>query len=293
VTQRTGTLTIAGFTFTITQAGVVPTLLAPTSLAASVAGNTVTATWTMPPGSISPTGFVIEGGLSPGAVIGSLPTGSTGLAFTFSAPTGLFFIRVHSIAGASRSAASNEIRIAVNVPLPPAAPTNLVGEAFGSQLRLAWRNSFQEGTPTNIRLDVSGAVTVSMSLPVSESFTFSGVPPGTYSFTMRALNASGVSAASNPITLTFPAACVVPSTPIDVVVARAANVVTVSWNAPAAGPTPTGYQVNVTGTVSLTVPTAQLSLSGAAGPGTYAITVVATHPCGASAPSVTQTIVVP
>ena len=42
--------------------------------------------------------------------------------FTFTAPTGSFYVRVHALNGAVRSAASNEIRIHVNVPAPPSAP---------------------------------------------------------------------------------------------------------------------------------------------------------------------------
>jgi hypothetical protein len=98
----------------------------------------VTTAWRVPAGGLPPTGFVLEGGTSEGSVQASIPTGSTSPAFSFSAPTGAFYIRLHAVAGTARSAASNEVRIAVNVPMPPAPPADLAGEAFGSHLRL-WR----------------------------------------------------------------------------------------------------------------------------------------------------------
>jgi hypothetical protein len=289
---RRGAIRIAGIAFAVTQAGAPLTLQAPADLFASVVGTTVTTSWVMPPG-IPPTGFVLEGGVSPGEVLASLPTGSTASTFTFSAPTGVFFIRMHALAGGARSAPSNEVRIAVNVPMAPAAPAALVGEAFGSYLRLAWRNRLNEGAPTSIVLDVSGAATLSMALPVAESFLYSGVPAGTYTFRVRATNAIGASPASNPVTLTFPTACVAAGTPADFAVTRAGNVISVSWRPAVSGPTPTGYVLRVTGALAATIPVAQTSVSGAVGPGTYTINVTATHPCGGSAPTSSQTVTIP
>jgi hypothetical protein len=290
--SRRGAIRIAGIPFAVMQAGMPPILLAPTDLVASVAGTTVSASWVMPPG-LSPTGFVLEGGVSPGGVLASLVTGSIASAFTFSAPSGVFFIRVHALAGAVRSAPSNEVRIAVNVPMTPAAPVALVGEAFGSHLRLAWRNRLNEGAPTSIVLDVSGAASLSMTLPVAESFFFSGVPAGTYTFRVRAMNATGASPATNPVTLAFPTACVAAGTPADFAVTRAGNVISVSWRPAVSGPTPTGYVLTVSGAVAATIPVAHTSLSGAVGPGTYTISVAATHPCGASAPTSSHTVAIP
>jgi hypothetical protein len=150
-----------------------------------------------------------------------------------------------------------------------------------------------EGSPTSILLDVSGAVSLSMPLPVAESFAFSGVPAGTYTLSVRAVNASGASASSNPVTLTFPTACVPATAPTGFVVARSGNVISASWARGSGGPTPTGYVVRVTGAASLAIPVAGTSVSGTAGPGSYTISVSATHPCGDSPPTSTQTVVVP
>ena len=79
-------------------------------------------------------------------VLASLPTNSTATTFTFSAPTGAFYIRMHSLAPGPQSVASNEIRIFVNVPAPPSAPANLLGFVNGSALGLAWTNTAGGGS---------------------------------------------------------------------------------------------------------------------------------------------------
>ena len=45
--------------------------------------------------------------------------------FTFTAPTGTFYVRIHAVGPGGRSPASNEIRIVVNAASPPSAPADL------------------------------------------------------------------------------------------------------------------------------------------------------------------------
>jgi predicted phage tail protein len=142
-------------------------------------------------------------------------------------------------------------------------------------------------------LDVSGTVALSLPLPVVESFTFSGVPPGAYLFSVRAVNASGSSEGSNAVPLAFPTACVAAGTPINFTTTRSGNVISVSWNRAGGGPTPAGYVLTVTGSINTAIPLTGTSISGAVGPGSYAISVAATHPCGNSPPTLAQTVVVP
>lgn len=267
---------------------------APSALAAAVTGNRVTLTWNAPTTGGTPTGYLIEGGLTPGDALASVATGSASPGYTFDAPTGSYYLRVHAQTAAGRSPASNEIRIAVNVPQPPSAPTNLLGLVVGDTLSLAWKNTASGGVPAGLRLDVSGALSGSAPMPLSESFSFSGVPPGTYTFTVRAMNASGVSAAAAPVTLTFPATCSgVPQTPASPTLTRAGAVVTFTWDPPAAGAAPTNYLVSASGSITGSAPTTTRSLSGAVPPGTYTLTVRAVNACGQSADSAPQTVTVP
>ena len=180
----------------------------PTDLVvSSVTGNTVTLAWKAPVSGTPPTGYVLEGGLSSGSVLASMPTGSTATTVTFTAPSGVFFARLHALSGGLRSAASNEIQLVVNTPLPPSAPANVLGLVNGSNLALSWTNTFNGGAPTGVQLHVTGAHTGSFPLGVVDTLSFNDVPGGMYTFTLTASNAAGDSPPSNPVTLTIPDSC--------------------------------------------------------------------------------------
>jgi hypothetical protein len=182
----------------------------------------------------------------------------------------------------------------VNVPLAPSAPSNLLGLVNGSSLTLAWRNTFGGGAPSAHILDVSGAINISLPLGPGNSFSFSGVPAGTYTLSLRARNAGGASASSNPITLTFPGPCSgAPGTPENFLAYKVGNVVFVVWDPAATGPAPTGFVLNVTGSFVGPIPTTGRALSSPVAPGTYNVSVVATNLCGSSAPTAVQSVTVP
>ena len=260
----------------------------------SVTGNVVRLRWTPSPIGPPPTAFVVEGGLTPGSVLGSLATGSTAPVFTFVAPTGSFFVRVHQVSGADRSPASNEIRLHVNVPVPPSAPDGLLAAVSGSSLSLAWRNTFGGGEPASMLLDVTGSFQGSIPLAVTSPVSFPVVPGGTYTLSLRASNAGGASGPSNAVTVTVPGGCTgAPLPPANFLFYTVGNVATALWDPAASGAAPSGYVVNVSGTFNVSIPTSLGIISGAVPPGTYTMTVVATNACGASAPTLPQTITVP
>jgi Bacterial Ig domain len=263
-------------------------------LAYSIVGNLVTLRWT--PATIGPaaTGFVIEGGLDPGRVLGSLPTGSPYPAFTFSAPTGASYVRVHQLSGADRSPASNEIRLYVNVPTAPSPPANLLGLVNGTSLNLAWRNTFEGGAPASLLVDVTGPVTGSLPVALTDQLQFNGVPPGSYTIALRAANAAGVSAATNSIVVSVPSVCAGPPLPpANFVLYKAGGTAFALWDPPPTGPASSGYVLNVSGPITLSLPLGARSISGVPPPGTYGVSVAATNACGPSAPTAVQTIVVP
>lgn len=266
----------------------------PTGLTvASVAGNLVTLRWTAPVGS-TPNGYVVEGGVTPGQVLASLPTGATETSYRFTAPSGAFRVRVHALTAAGRSPASNEVPLLVNAAAPPSAPAGLLGLVNGTTLSLAWQGTFGGAAPTGYRLDVSGDLTTSLLLGPGEAFSFTGVPAGTYTFAVRALNAAGVSDPSNAVTLTFPGACSgAPAAPPAPSVLRAGRTLTVSWVPPGAGPAPTSFVLVVSGAFTGELPTAGRTLGGAVGPGSYTLRVRAVNPCGASADGEATTVIVP
>jgi hypothetical protein len=280
---------------TLTVAAATPTVLrAPTAFAVStIVGNTVTFTWLAPTSSITPTSYVIEGGVTPGQVLGSIATGSAATVFSVAVPTGAFYIRAHAVAGAQRSVASNEIRAFVNVPSPPSAPAGLLGAANGSQLVLGWSNTFAGGAPTGLILDVSGAASLSLPLPLFTSFTFDGVPDGTYSLALRASNAAGTSGQSNVVTLTFPSACEVPNVPANFVASGSGRTLTLSWAPPTSGQAPTAYGVLVTGALVGDFTLQGLGATATLASGTYGFALSAITPCGRSASTSVQSVTVP
>ena len=103
------------------------------------------------------TGFVLEGGIFPGQVLASLPTGSDAPIFSIAAPSGSFFVRMHAVQRPEKSAASNEIQIHVNVPVAPSTPDMFRATENGDTVVLAWRNTFAGGQPASLLLDVGGA----------------------------------------------------------------------------------------------------------------------------------------
>jgi len=269
----------------------------PTQLAASVVGNLVTLRWTITTVGPAPREFVLHGGVHPGEVLASIPTGSPAPVFAFAAPSGSFYVRIYAVNGLFWSVPSNEIRIHVNTPLVPSAPANLLGLVNGSTLALAWTNTYAGGAPTSLVLDVrdvTGAFIVSLPLGLTNAFSFDGVPGGTYTLSVRAENAAGSSPSSNQVTLTFPGACSgPPGTPADVFAYRVGQTVFVDWAPGGNGSAPTSYVLNVTGSFVGGFATTGRALSGTVGPGSYTLSVVAVNPCGASAGSPPQTVVVP
>jgi hypothetical protein len=184
-------------------------------------------------------------------------------------------------------------------PGAPSAPFNLVGTANRSNLTLRWTNALDGAVPTSMVLDVTGPYTLSVALALGDTFSYSGVPNGTYTFAVRAINANGSSAASNSVTLTFPgtgsSSCTAPpEVPASFAATRigTTSTVSVSWQPPVSGPAPTSYVVMVTGSAAASFTTTGFALSGAAPPGTYVLSVRAVNGCGSSAATASRTVVV-
>jgi hypothetical protein len=274
-----------------------PTTVQPPSefVAWSVVGNQVTLRWKPPVVGPMATDYVIEGGLTSGQTLGAAAIGSARPIFSFSAPTGSFFLRVHAIDVAGRrSGPSNEIPLFVNTAAAPSAPATLTGAVNGNTLGLSWRNTFAGGAPTSLQLNVSGTAAGSLPLRLSETFSFAGAPAGTYTFRVRAVNATGTSLDSNPVTLTFPTGCTgAPLPPDDFLAYAIGNVVHLVWNPPASGTAATSYVVTVGGSFTGSVPSTLRSLSSPAPSGAYTFTVASVSACGTGAPTAPQTVFVP
>lgn len=278
------------FGFNSTEPPTIPTGLR----VASMVGNRVGFEWRIDPNGVPAQDFVLEGGATPGQVLASIPTGSANPRFSLNVPTGSFFVRIRARRGTQVSAPSNEIPIHVGVPVAPSPPAGLVGLANGTALTLAWRNTFGGGAATSLVLDVTGTLSASIPLGLSETFSFPSVPPGTYTLSLRAVNSGGSSASSHPVTLIFPTPCSgVPAAPSSFLAFRADRTLFVQWQPSDSGAAPTSYLLDVSGALALALPTTGRQLSGTVPPGTYNLRVAAVNPCGGSPFTATQTVVVP
>lgn len=260
----------------------------------SVVGTTVTLRWDALPIGPQASTFVLEGGFAPGEVVASIPTGSAAPIFTFTAPNGSFSIRMHGQLGADKSAASNEVPLHVGVPVTPSAPATLLGLVNASTLDLTWKNTFGGGPATALILDVTGSAALSLPMGVTERFSFTPVPGGTYTFRVRQANAGGVGPASDPVTLSFPSGCTgAPQAPTNFLGYRIGATGFVVWDPPASGAAPTGYVLDVSGSFVGSFGTAGRALSGAIAPGSYNVRVQAVNACGASPFTPAQVISLP
>ena len=89
-----------------------PLAVAPTNLAATVSGSTVSLTWTAPAGPV--TGYVLEGGTALGlANIGAIQVGAITSFAIPGAPPGVYAVRVRAITSAGSGAPSADVVVVV------------------------------------------------------------------------------------------------------------------------------------------------------------------------------------
>jgi titin len=260
-------------------------------------GRVVTLQWTPAPGGLPATGYVVEGGENSGEVQASIPVSSGLPTLTLDVPPGSFYVRVHTVAGPAWSPPSNEIRIFIERAVVPSRPLGLRSLVSGSTVSLSWTNTFTGGAPTGMVLSVTGALSTSLLLPLSESFRVSGVPPGVYNVRVRAVNAAGESASSLEERLVVPAACGDPSqgppaAPADFTASASGQAYYLAWAPPAGGSAVESYVVRVAGAFTGTLTTTRRSLSGVAAAGEYTVTVAAMNSCGVGAATAPASVVI-
>ena len=89
-----------------------PLPAAPTSLAASVSGSTVSLTWTAPAGAV--TSYVLEAGTGSGlANLGTLAVGATPSLVIPGVPAGTYVLRVRAVTSAGSGAPSADVVVVV------------------------------------------------------------------------------------------------------------------------------------------------------------------------------------
>lgn len=294
------TLTIGGVSDTFTSTTVPRIVMPGTGLVVwSIQGRRVTLRWSPPTVGLAPDRYVVTGGEvswsgTRGPALGVLETEVPIISFDVGAAPG-YWAHVSSYRqGVGASVPAEVIAHMWEIPTAPSTPADLLALVNGSTLDLTWRNTFGGGLPSQLVLDVTGAATRSVPLGLGESFRFSGVPPGTYVLRLRAVNGTGSSPASDPVTMTFPGRCSGPPLPPAAFLGyRAGSTVSAVWQSAATGPAPARYRVHVIGAYVGSFDTTQRTLSSPAPPGRYDLSVVAINDCGVSAPTAVQSVLVP
>lgn len=257
--------------------------------------NTVTFAWLAPSGGVTPTSYLLEGAASGRAeVLASVPTGGPATQITLTVPDGTFDVWVVAVAGGRRLGQSAPVRIYVNTLSFPASPHTLLASAVGDTVTLSWTNSWSAATLTGVQLLVGGSAIATLTLPVTESFAVAGVPRGIYYLAQTALNGGAPGGTSGTIQLNVPGTCLGPPNPPTAFSFSAqGGRVYLDWRSPANGEAVTSYVLDVSGAFTGTVPTTSRSLAVPVWAGSYTVRVASVGPCGTSAFTAPQTVVVP
>lgn len=275
---------------------------APTSLQATVAGNTITLNWGGPASGGAPTSYTLIGRLAVGGpVVGTLPVGA-GTSFSLPVPDGTYVLTLTATNASGTGPESASVTVTVpQAVTAPGAPSNLTANVSGATANFGWVAPASGGPVVNYLL-VAGLTPsfsvpfTSVSLGATASFSVPGVPAGTYYVRVHAQNSGGTSPPSNEVSLTV-ASLMPPGVPTLNAPTVSGSTVTLSWT-PGSGDGPTSYtlaaSVSPGGAPIATVPLTGTGVSfPGVPPGTYYLRLTATNAAGTSAPSADVTLVVP
>jgi len=196
-------VTFAGRVFKITSADAPG---APTGLRSSIAGRTVTLSWTPPSTGPTPTGYRLEAGSSQGAAnLATLATDATPSITVPGVGDGTYFVRVRGERNGVVGPASADVQVVVAGCPVPASPGGLTSAVSPARIvTLAW-GSVAGATGFIVEAASAPGGPVIASLPVGSTTAVSvPAPPGTYYVRVRALNGCGPGQASNEVTVQVP-----------------------------------------------------------------------------------------
>ncbi|MGE0816085.1 MAG: choice-of-anchor C family protein [Vicinamibacterales bacterium] len=174
---------------------------APANLLGLVDGSTVSLAWTNTFAGGEPAGVTL---LVSGAVNAAVPLARTDTFSVAGVPPGTYTFAV----AATNATGSSPLSTPVTLTFPagcsgtPQPVTNFAAYAVGNVLSLRWDLPATGAAPSGYLLTVTGAFVG--SVPVSARHVSAPVPPGAYTFTVRATNACGDGAATAPQTVVVP-----------------------------------------------------------------------------------------
>lgn len=166
-------------------------------------GHVVTLSWNPPPAEV-PDAYLLEGGIAPRHVLGSLALGNASTSTSLMLPSGVYYLRTYAVNDGQRSAASNEVRVTVGMLAPPSAPEDVRSVAVGHGATVTWRSTFDGGAPNATVLDVVGPIRGTFPAGNDGTFRVDNLPDGIYTVRLRSLNAAGSSPSTAPMTVRLP-----------------------------------------------------------------------------------------
>lgn len=208
--------------------------------------------WVNPASGGTPEGTVIKVSVNGGAYSTLTTVAYPGTTYTHTdaaLANGSTYAYTFEATNASGNGAACGPTSAVYYPnTPNAATTFLAASEYGTGINLTWNAPASGETPAgySIMVDINGDGSYETSFAVcapSTSTTYTSVTVGTtYRFSIQAYTAGGYSSSllSNFATYSAPVA---PGSPSSVVAANAGPSISITWNAPASGGTPTNYRV--------------------------------------------------
>ena len=242
---------------------------------ASANGSTITS-YTV---TSSPGGLTVSGSASPLTVTGL----TNGTAYTFTVRS------TNAVGTSSASSSSNSVTPAG----APSAPTTLSATAANAQATITFSGAQANGSAITSYTATSspGGLTATGS---ASPLTVTGLTNGTaYTFTVRAINSIGTSAASAASNSVTPAGA--PSAPTTVTAVAGNGQVTVTFSgASANGSAITGYTVTSSpGGLTATGSASPLTVTGLSNGTAYTFTVTAANAVGVSSASTASNSVTP
>ncbi|WP_243057794.1 fibronectin type III domain-containing protein [Nocardioides sp. SR21] len=268
---------------------------APAGVIAKGGDKSAIVTWTPAVDNGAPiTGYTITA--SPGGatvVLTGTKTSTTlkdlinGLSYTFT-------VTATNAVGTSPSSPASAAITPATVPSPP---IGLIATRGDKSAQVTWTPSADNGSPiTAYTITASpGGATTTVAGTLTTAKILGLVNGSTYTFTVKAINALGSSAASPPSAAVVPAT--VPGTPTEVTATRGPRSAAISWRAPADNGSPiTGYTITINpGGTTATVAGTQTrtTIKGLANGTSYTFTVSATNTVGASPESLSSQSVIP
>ena len=286
---------------------------APTGLTASFAGRTISMAWTAPATGDPVTSYLLEVGSAPG--LANMLVVPMGADVSFAAPgvpDGIYWLRVRGTNAAGVGAPSQDLGVVMGVSGGcvglPYAPVLQTPAISGSQLSLSWDAPGGTVAPLSYVLyagSAPGRSDIGAFDLGSPATAFTAMaPPGTYFLRVAGRSACGVGAMSNDATAAISpggggGGSVVPVPPDGLVASVSGRVISLSWNPPTTGATPTSYVIDV-GTISgssnlgsIDTGSTATTISGAVAPGRYFIRLRTRANTLLSAPSAEVVVVVP